>query len=167
MIRPVHIFISGNYQDWNNFTFSRWRCANVESFSKSKISELSSTISNGQGLVSIINRCHLLTPVITSIDDHSKIVTNISILPTVGDQCRCRVQSVFVNNCTRETFWKETLPPQLVPQLQSMFQKLEELRDLHRLKIKQEEEAKCERLFSKIEHVRNRFNRAYDRICRS
>lgn len=37
-----------------------------------------------------------------------------------------------------------------------MFQKLEELRDLHKLKIKQEEEAKCERLFSKIEHVRNR-----------
>ena len=55
-----------------------------------------------------------------------------------------------------ETFLKETLPPQLVPQLQSMFQKLEELRDLHKLKIKQEEEAKCERLFSKIEHVRNR-----------
>ena len=57
-----------------------------------------------------------------------------------------------------ETFQKETLPPQLVPQLQSMFQKLEELRDLHKLKIKQEEEAKCERLFSKIEHVRNRIS---------
>ena len=98
---------------------------------------------------------------------HQYDIGNISMLPTVGDQRRCRVQSVFVNNCTRETFWKETLPPQLVPQLQSMFQKLEELRDLHRLKIKQEEEAKCERLFSKIEHVRNRFNRAYDRICRS
>ena len=80
--------------------------------------------------------------------------------------CFIRVESECVTPSTvealpegpMETFRKETLPPQLVPQLQSMFQKLEELRDLHKLKIKQEEEAKCERLFSKIEHVRNRIS---------